>query len=1845
VNASKTIAETISEIREALREYVEATYHIGHPTLVAQRHALLEQEGVLFRAPYIESTPRYTATRSFADLEIPDTAKTLFNSLAHPAQGQSSLLYDPPYTHQATALEATIRDGRSLVVTTGTGSGKTEAFLLPILGKLAIEAQARPESFQVPAVRALLLYPMNALVNDQLGRLRLMVGDPRVSAQFTAWSGRPARFARYTSRTLYPGVRTSKKDTIRLKSIDTFYVSLLEEIADPDSPQHDRALALVDSLRSRGKWPSKPDLQAWFGKSGAHWKNRAGDYVRAVLRPEDAELLTRHEVLANPPDILVTNYSMLEYMLMRPLERPVFDATRQWLNDNPSETLLLVVDEAHLYRGAAGAEVGLLLRRLRARLGIPAERLQVICTSASFRDQDYAREFAAQLVGKTSTDFDTVPGTLALRPDATTGTEADAQALAAVPLDAFYEANDDQARLAVIRDFLAFRGIGADVEASGPALYHALHSFPPMNQLINVTMQEATPLAELGRDLFPIDDSALADLAATALIALGSASHRVEGEPGLLPCRIHAFFRGLPGLWACLDPACPGAPAKSDSPVGALYSQPRAACASCRSRVFELYTCRNCGTAYARAYTDNVQEPSFLWHEPGNEFLSVTGHVPELFPIDLLLEEPAGTTEPAVLDLLTGRLNPMVLGERMRSVFLRRDRSGKKSDSDEDDGDSEPSGEFKPCGVCGTTAGYGRSSVQDHQTKGDQPFQALVTRQLEVQPAGAQPYSDFAPLRGRKVLAFSDSRQTAARLAPNLQTYSLRDVLRPVTLRGWRELNNQAALSPSLSLEDLYLAVLIGSRLLSVRLRPELRGTESLRVVRDVDEALIRGALQDPAELFQLRTLGSEPPPQSLLRGIVATLTDRYYGLGSLALASLREKRNLETRLLDLPPVPGLATSDEERLALVRLWIAQWTNTNAGIWFQHMNASWIQTTRGVQPHSGSFAAINRRLPDKAAKKVFDKDWIPTLLDVLCESVAPRKYRILASKLALDTSDGWGYCQTCRTTQRPFPGSSRCANCGRDRVETIDPNTDPVFTARKGYYRGSAMRALAEPPERSMAIIAAEHTAQLNAAQSDEVFSKAEEHELLFQDVDLGIPAPSAPRRAAIDVLSCTTTMEVGIDIGTLSGVALRNMPPSRASYQQRSGRAGRRGNAVATVIAFGSADSHDEHYFAEPDAMIRGQVDDPVLTLDNGEIARRHVTAYLFQQYHQARLPDIEPEKQPQLFEVLGTVDAFLGTTSPLNRGDFEVWLRQHETDLIAAVGDWLPVELSFGEREALLQNLIGDTLRAVDNAIGEAAAEEAAEEDDVEDEEDAVEDQAETGEERTPTRRVVDKLLDRLLYKGVLPRYAFPTDVVSFFVFDRDRSTRFRPEYQYAPSQGLPIALTQYAPGKEVWIDGKLWKSGALYSPMSDDRFQAWQQKLLYFECRVCHYAQTRTHGEAERGQREDCPACGTEDSFGAAKNWMRPPGFAHPQSWEEGTSLDDQPLRSYATRAKLVAPGPANEASWQQTTPRLREYYHRTHLLVTNTGPRQEGYTYCTRCGLIEPTAVPNGAVGGSHPKPFPDAREPMCRGSASTRGLVLGTDFISDVLLISLRVESPLILRPGYLATEVALRTLSEALTVAATSRLEIEASELQAEYRPALTQGGHEGLEAEIYIYDTLAGGAGFARRIGELGAIVFEDTIHLLESCPANCDSSCYRCLRSFKNRFEHSLLDRQLAASLLRYLVHGEEPVLDKARLEHAADRLFEDLSRQGRDDLELSRNALVEIPGIGPLETPILVRSSGRDFIVGVHGPLTPDHASDEAIRDAKEYGSVVPVILVDEIVISRNLPRASQQVVDAVS
>ena len=231
----ETISETIEGLQDALREYIEATYHLGDPSLVEQRRAILETPGVIHQQPYVESTPRYRTGSPFAELGLDDAARSVISELSVGANGKAPLVHDPPYEHQAASLRKALVERRSLVVMTGTGSGKTECFLLPILGKLAAEANGRPQAFSVPAMRSLLLYPMNALVNDQLGRLRLLFGDERLVDQFVAWAGRPARFGRYTSRTLYPGVRDAKKDQRKLVPLERYYIQALEDAQDPSS--------------------------------------------------------------------------------------------------------------------------------------------------------------------------------------------------------------------------------------------------------------------------------------------------------------------------------------------------------------------------------------------------------------------------------------------------------------------------------------------------------------------------------------------------------------------------------------------------------------------------------------------------------------------------------------------------------------------------------------------------------------------------------------------------------------------------------------------------------------------------------------------------------------------------------------------------------------------------------------------------------------------------------------------------------------------------------------------------------------------------------------------------------------------------------------------------------------------------------------------------------------------------------------------------------------------------------------------------------------------------------------------------------------------------------------------------------------------------------------------------------------------------------------------------------------------------------------------------------------------------------------------------------------------------
>jgi hypothetical protein len=1818
---TKTLHGVAHELQRSLREYIEATYHIGDPLLLEQRREALNEPGVIHQIPFLESTPRYQTGRSFAQLGLHTAALKALQTLVPKNELGKQVLYDPPYLHQAQALEHGFSNQKNLVIMTGTGSGKTESFLMPVLANLAREASEDRESFAIPAVRAMVLYPMNALVNDQLGRLRAMFGDARIGALFQEWSGRPPRFARYTSRTPYAGLRDKGKDSRHLKQFGNFYVDALQQATNGDGPKQQAARQLIEDLKARGKWPAKPDLEKWFGKGA--WKSASDEYRRAVTLPEDSELLTRHEVQKTPPDLLVTNYSMLEYMLMRPVEREIFDKTAAWLNTSPLARFTLILDESHLYRGAGGTEVALLLRRLRDRLGVDPARFQVICATASFNDQDHAIHFASELTGMPVESFAApIRGELALKPHQRTGSDEEATLLAAVDLHKLHDDNAEQQATA-IRPLLV--AMGGDTNAPvSVALHGVLSKFGPLALLVNLTMQQARPVEDLPSQIFPTSPADVAGKALAVLAALATLAKEDDEAANLLPSRVHSFFRGLQGLWVCMDPMCSGLHGKSGSIAGRLYTQPRDRCESCAALVLELYTCRLCGSAYGRGYAPDPSDPHAIWSEPGATMTLESGVVLPLQPVDILIGTPrsSDTAVPATLDLVTGEIDAMQPTARTRRVYLAPRGRTNHSDDDDDESSATIPGIFSHCGACSRPSSTSDSPVQDHETKGDQPMQMLVARQLRLQPPGPQKATPLAPLRGRKVLVFSDSRQVAARLAPSLQLYSARDAIRVAIVVGWHTLSRGP---DPLTLEDLYAATLVGAHLLGVRLRPEMHGSENFGVNDRIGQMLDQGALARESGASQLiREVARSNAPRALLADMIHTIRDRLVGLEALAVASLAESPEVRERLETLPNLSGMTSNAEERLQVVRAWLREWRRQ--GFHLRGAPQEWMQVgaPRGlsIKTRASGFKAFVARLPNASAKREFKRAWLQLLLSTFCESVHG-EYQLQGSRLALQFDGMWLRCETCKTPQRPVAGVPECLECGSTELITFDPDKDHYFVGRKGFYRRPIIDALNDPTKAPWALIAAEHTAQLNAAQHEEVFSKGERNELLFQDVALPQDEGGSPR-PAIDVLSSTTTMEVGIDIGQLSGVALRNMPPARSNYQQRAGRAGRRGSAVASVLAYSGSDTHDEHFFSHPADMITGPVVDPRLSLDNPDIARRHIRAFLLQAYLQARVL-IPTAAATQLFSVLGSVREFLSPGSPLNRADLEDFLRSNASSLGKRVDVILPTKLAPHDRQRLLNHMIDDLLEALDKALGSMPTSATSPPATIDDDEGPAEVQAETGETGSVGHTDLEaSLLDRLLYKGVLPRYAFPTDVATFHVFKNNSRSGYRPEFDYLPSQGMLAALSQYAPGKQLWIDGRLYSSRALYSRIPDEMFECWQSRRVHAECSRCGYSLLELQGETlSPGEIKDCPACQGERTIGPARWWLRPPGFAHPIDVTPTVTPEEAPETSYATRAILTLES-RKVSDWTPANDRVRVVTARPHLIVTNTGPHKDGYYYCVACGRIESVRDPQMALHSPHQKPYPDERQSICPGKTSK--IVLGTDFISDVALFSFSLGDDITLAPIASLTEVVMRTVAEAVSRAATDLLEIEHGEVVAEYRAAVTPEGVRGQEVELFIFDTLPGGAGFSRTAALDPLRLLQKAQAIMARCEGHCESSCYRCLRTFRNRLDHSLLDRHIGASFVDFLLTGSASDFSTKRLTSAAKVLVDELARHYQTGYTFHR---ADVPGF-----IIKVVGAGGVRHIEISNPIKLSEGVREITSDDGQR------LVVSEMLVRRNLARASEEI-----
>ena len=492
----------------------------------------------------------------------------------------------------------------------------------------------------------------------------------------------------------------------------------------------------------------------------------------------------------------------------------------------------------------------------------------------------------------------------------------------------------------------------------------------------------------------------------------------------------------------------------------------------------------------------------------------------------------------------------------------------------------------------------------DLVTKGEAPFSNLVKAQVLAQPPRREESAE-APNGGRKTLLFSDGRQKAARLA--------RDIPREVEQDSFRQALALAASGlaragceprPTNNLYVAFVAVVARHHLAFFDRNDQRTLLSDSRKFLDDYEGDLRLALDDD---------WLPSPPARYREAVLRQLCSRFYSLASTTLGFAGPVNTASTRFAsDLGSLVS-GVPDSERRALA--------DAVATGWIAHLLQDDIAfdpaTDRSCRDAVAGYPVTDwgsdGRLPDAIRTILTDHARLTvvqlTHLDqtLVQRSSAPQEGRVRLDpnrlRLNINLRLTWWQCQDC-THLSPVQILGRCVNCAGRRIVALDPDTSDYLRSRKGFWRES-YRDILSGRSRPAHICAEEHTAHSHTVTKGRFTRRPSDTSCDFQDIVLSGAEDEGP----IDVLSCTTTMEVGVDIGSLVAVGLRNVPPRRENYQQRAGRAGRRGSAVSTVLTYAQGGPHDNHYFLHPGEIVSGRPRQPVVHTDNARIAARHVRA------------------------------------------------------------------------------------------------------------------------------------------------------------------------------------------------------------------------------------------------------------------------------------------------------------------------------------------------------------------------------------------------------------------------------------------------------------------------------------------------------------------------------------------------------------------------------------------------------------------------------------------------------------
>lgn len=1603
------------------QNYLSTTFRFQDPELQRQFLNNLREKNRFVKGPILEVTPAFEAGASIKELVEEGILSKEFYRLPTGSLPPERQLY----RHQEKAVRKLITNGRNIVVSTGTGSGKTESFLIPILDHLFKETE---KGLLGPGIRALLLYPMNALANDQLKRLRrLLSGYP------------PITFGRYTGET--------------------------------------------EKLH-----------------------RNAQEKYRKMFREEPLpnELISREQMWKTPPHILLTNYAMLEYLLLRPEDHVFFDGeqAKYWR--------YIVIDEAHTYSGARGIEIAMLLHRLKDRVtGGQRGKLQCIATSATlgggrgnctkivnFARQLFDEEFEwvegneecqdvieavrLSLIGKSKSWGSPAPWIY-------TEWERIIEEGHSLEVEEKLAKLCNSGERAGIPEAVLKGAAEAGRKLSWPAfLYEVLKG----DQNLLKLQQELKERPRLLTDLPEALNLTFPDTMETVVSLVNLANQAKAGEAfqPLLPARYHVFVRAIEGAYLSLQP---------DKRLF-LERHEKINRDGEEYKVFEAATCRQCGATYLVGQREK---------DDGKEFFkSVAG---ELGKIEyfLLLEQELETTDDNedeevefpeesgdfdryqkyLLCLCCGTIDrenilhfPCECGEKYRVTLLYiPSKEGKIYNC--------PScGRRSPNGVAwrflvGTDASASVLASALYQqiepkekaeaTGQSPPEEDDDDWTSETAGTGQETGKNWRK-SPRKLLAFSDSRQDAAFFAPYLnRTYNqilhrrlimqtlqenadlavknswrLQDIISPL-----RKVAEKAGFfkgySPQEQINEVWRWVMYEFLALDRRISLEGMGLSGFSLVEpqgwNTPKALQKGkwnlSSQEVLTLFKvlldsIRIRGAIAFPEQIFP------QDEFF-----------QPRNYEFSFRANHPVPrkGIFSWNSTRLNsrldfLLRLTQRLGTGITRQECREVLDNIWnrVLNPEGNTPWRDYFTPQMKR--DEG----------------IVYQIRHNLWEVKAS--LIDTHIQWYVCDKCKNftlhNVRDTCPTYRCS--GRLR------QCDPRLFFQDNHYFQLYLNIL------PIKMQAEEHTAQLTSEAAAEL-----QNEFIYKD---------------INILSCSTTFELGVDVGELEAVFMRNVPPSAANYIQRAGRAGRRTNSAAYVLTYAQRRSHDLDHYREPWRMVSGEISAPYFTIENKKIVLRHLYATALAGFWKVHS------------ELFGTVEKFF-FHEPSGPKLFAEYLNKKPEELKASLLRIVPPK-------ALRKELDIDNWGWVaglfsENGVMTQAASEIV--NDVEKLEERKEELYRQNKKVDYLTRLVKTLKEKdligfLSNHNVIPKYGFPVDVVELQILHHGEEAK-----RLQLERDLRIALSEYAPSSQVVAGGKLWTSRYLRRLPNRE----WES-FFYAICDQCQSYQSK---RAELEERiTHCKVC--ESKIRRNQGIFIVPGFGFIAGRENpGNPGEEKPEKTYTTRVYFSGQSSGEEEKVcfklvGGIELELAAASRGKLAVINNAG--YHGFHVCRSCGY---TILGNEKVPDSHETHWGGP----CCGKMQNR-YSLGHEFETDILKLYFHGYQDM--RKGF------WHSLLYALLEGVSSAMQIERQDLDGCLYPM--PGNPLGSPALI-LFDDVPGGAGHVRRLvrEESFKDVLRASLNRLQGCDcgkeAGGNASCYGCLRHYRNQFCHNELNRGIVIEFL----------------------------------------------------------------------------------------------------------------------